>query len=93
METKLSKLVFIGDAHMAKNQSVFGIYLTRSDVESAVTALQDAGFSNSDVSVLLPENPGSKELVTEKSTKSPGGATSGAGSGAIIGGALAGWLE
>lgn len=76
---------------MAKNKSVFGIYLTRSDVESAVAAFRDTGFSSSDVSVLLPENFGAKELATQKNTKSPEGATAGAGSGAIIGGAL-GWL-
>jgi Protein of unknown function (DUF3341) len=76
---------------MARNKSVFGVYLTRSEVESAVTTLRDTGFSNSDVSVLLPENLGSHELVTEKSTKAPEGATAGAGSGAVVGGAL-GWL-
>src|ERR1039458_7996451 len=81
---------------MAKNKSVFGIYSTRSEVESAVNALKDAGFSNSDVSVLLPENIGSKELVTKElitkqSTKGPEGAAFGAGSGAAVGGAL-GWL-
>jgi hypothetical protein len=76
---------------MAKNKSVFGIYLTRSDVETAVTALKDVGFSTSDISVLLPENLGSRELVTEKGTKAPEGATIGAGSGAAVGGAL-GWL-
>jgi hypothetical protein len=80
-----------GDASMAKNKSVFGIYLTRSDVESAVTAFKDAGFSSSDISVLLPENLGFKDLVTDKSTKAPEGAAVGAGSGAAIGGAL-GWL-
>src|SRR5450432_104964 len=76
---------------MAKNKSVFGIYSSRSGVENAVTALKDAGFQHSDVSVLLPENLGSKEIVTEKNTKAPEGATTGAGSGAIIGGTL-GWL-
>jgi hypothetical protein len=76
---------------MAKNRSVFGIYLTRSEVESAVSALRDAGFSSSDISVLLPENLGSKELVTDKGTKAPEGAAVGVGSGAAVGGAL-GWL-
>jgi hypothetical protein len=76
---------------MAKNKSVFGIYQTRSEVESAATALEDAGFSTSDVSVLLPENLGSKDLATERNTKAPEGAAVGAGSGAAIGGAL-GWL-
>jgi hypothetical protein len=85
-----------GDVSMAKNKSVFGIYSTRSEVESAVNALKDAGFSNSDVSVLLPENLGSKEvitkeLVTKRSMKGPEGAAFGAGSGAAVGGAL-GWL-
>jgi hypothetical protein len=76
---------------MAKNKSVFGIYSSRSGVENAVLALKDSGFSHSDVSVLLPENLGSKEIATEKNTKAPEGATTGAGSGAVIGGTL-GWL-
>src|ERR1700716_4232509 len=76
---------------MAKNKSVFGIYSSRSGVENAVIALKEAGFSHSDVSVLLPENLGNKEIATEKNTKAPEGATTGAGSGAVIGGAV-GWL-
>jgi Protein of unknown function (DUF3341) len=76
---------------MAKNKSVLGIYATRPGVENAVQAFKDSGFSNSDISVLLPENLGSKEIATDKSTKAPEGATAGASSGAIIGGAL-GWL-
>jgi hypothetical protein len=76
---------------MAKNKSVFGIYASRSGVENAVTTLKDSGFQHSDVSVLLPENLGSREIATEKNTKAPEGATTGAGSGAVIGGTL-GWL-
>lgn len=76
---------------MAKNKSVFGIYSNRSGVENAVTTLKDSGFQHSDVSVLLPENLGSREIATEKNTKAPEGATTGAGSGAVIGGTL-GWL-
>jgi len=76
---------------MAKNKSVFGIYLARGATASALTSLKNSGFSNSDISVLLPDNIGSKELATEKSTKAPTGAAIGAGSGAAIGGAL-GWL-
>ncbi len=76
---------------MAKNKSVFGIYLKRSEMDSAVAALRDAGFSTADISVLLPEDVGSGELVTEKATKAPAGAAYGAGSGAAVGGAL-GWL-
>ena len=76
---------------MAKNKSVFGIYPSRSAVENAVTALRDTGFQQSDVSVLLPENLGNREIATQKNTKAPEGATAGAGSGAVIGGTL-GWL-
>ena len=76
---------------MAKNKSVFGIYSSRSAVENTVTALRDAGFQQSDVSVLLPENLGNREIATQKNTKAPEGATAGAGSGAVIGGTL-GWL-
>jgi hypothetical protein len=76
---------------MSKNKSVFGIYGTRPGVENAVSAFKEGGFSNSDISVLLPENLGSKEIATDKSSKAPEGATAGASSGAVIGGAL-GWL-
>ena len=71
-----------------KNIAVFGIYTNRSHAEEAVTALQQNGFRVEDVSVLLPENLGSKALATEKSTKAPEGATVGAGTGGVIGGTL-----
>jgi hypothetical protein len=76
---------------MAKDTSVLGIYSSRSAIENAITVLRDSGFPTTDISVLLPENLGSRELATEKATKAPEGATAGAGSGAAIGGAL-GWL-
>jgi len=74
-----------------KNTSVFGIYPTYSDVESGVDALKAAGFRNTDISVLFPENVGSKDFAHEKNTKAPEGATAGAGTGVVLGGAL-GWL-
>jgi hypothetical protein len=76
---------------VAKNKSVLGIYATRTGVETGISGLREAGFPNTDVSVLLPENLGPKELATDKATKAPEGAATGAGSGAVIGGAL-GWL-
>src|ERR1700687_2653867 len=74
-----------------KNTAVFGIYTDRSSVDRAVEALKDAGFSNNDVSALFPENAGTKDFAHEKGTKAPEGATAGAGTGAVLGGAL-GWL-
>ena len=76
---------------MAKNKSVFGVYSDRGSVETALAALQNEGFESSDVSLLLPENLGPRELVTQKESKAPEGAATGAGSGAVLGGAL-GWL-
>ena len=43
------------------------------------------------MSVLFPENQGTKDFAHEKGTKAPEGAATGAGSGAVVGGAL-GWL-
>lgn len=76
---------------MSRNKSVLGIYSNRNSVENAISALRDAGFARTDISILLPENLGSKKLSTQKETKAPEGATAGAGSGAMIGGTL-GWL-
>jgi len=74
-----------------KNTAVFGIYRDRQHAEQAVDALRAAGFRNSDVSALLPDNAGTKDFAHEKSTKTPEGATTGAASGGAMGGAL-GWL-
>jgi len=41
--------------------------------------------------VLFPHNEGTKDFAHEKGTKAPEGAAAGAGTGAVIGGAL-GWL-
>src|SRR6202521_1336200 len=74
-----------------KNTAAFGIYQTQADVEYAVDALRAEGFRNTDVSVLFPENKGTKDFAVEKSTKAPEGTTTGVASGAVIGGTL-GWL-
>ena len=74
-----------------KNTAVFGIYATGPAAEAAVDALRNAGFRNTDISVLFPDNQGTKDFAHEKHTKAPEGAATGASSGAIIGGAL-GWL-
>lgn len=76
---------------MGKNTAVFGIYRTRTEVEAAVDKMRRIGFRNTDISVLFSENAGTKDFAHEKNTKAPEGVAAGAGSGAIIGGAL-GWL-
>ncbi|HUS08531.1 MAG TPA: general stress protein [Bryobacteraceae bacterium] len=74
-----------------KNTAVFGIYPDQLSAEDAVDTLKDAGFRNTDISVLFPDNQGTKDFAHEKQTKAPEGAVTGGTSGAVIGGAL-GWL-
>lgn len=74
-----------------KNTAVFGIYPNRSSVEIAVDDLRMNGFRSEDISVLFPDNAGTKDFAHEKNTKAPEGATTGAGTGAVVGGTL-GWL-
>jgi hypothetical protein len=78
-------------AMAGKNTAVFGIYSNYANAEAAVGALKEAEFRNTDISVLLPENLGTKDLAHEKNSKAPEGAAAGAASGAVIGGTL-GWL-
>jgi hypothetical protein len=74
-----------------KNTAVFGLYPDQVTVSEAVEALRQAGFRNTDISVLFPENSGTKDFGHEKHSKAPEGAVAGASVGAILGGAL-GWL-
>lgn len=76
---------------MAKNTSVFGILQSRDQAEQVIDTLRLAGFRAEDISVLLPENIGNKDMGTEKSSKSPEGAAAGGATGAVAGGVL-GWL-
>lgn len=74
-----------------KNTAVFGIYPSLTSVEIGVTELKAEGFRNIDISVLFPESAGTRDFAHEKNTKAPEGATAGAGTGVVLGGAL-GWL-
>jgi hypothetical protein len=74
-----------------KKVGVFGIYPTLNSVENATDSLLRAGFSHSDISILMPESlggPKNKDMGTEKSTKAPEGAAAGVAAGGVIGGTL-----
>jgi hypothetical protein len=71
-----------------KNTAVFGIYRDRVQVESAVDTLLDSGFRAEDISVLLPDNLGTKDFAHEKHTKAPEGVAAGAVAGGVAGGTL-----
>ena len=70
------------------NTAVFGIYKTSMAAERAVDRILAAGFSNNDISVLLPDSQSSKDFAHEKNTKAPEGTTTGATAGGAIGGTL-----
>lgn len=76
---------------MAKNTAVFGIHPNRTIVSDAMDVLRQAGYRNTDIAVLLPDNQGPKDFAHEKSTKAPEGAATGAATGAALGAVLA-WL-
>lgn len=73
------------------NTAAFGIYRTENEVEYALDILRTEGFRNTDISVLFPDNRGTKDFAVEKNTKAPEGTATGATTGAVVGGAL-GWL-
>lgn len=81
-----------GDRQPKKGRTaVFGIFNSRSVLESAVNVLKERGFRNSDISVLMPSLEESQSMAHELSTKAPEGATTGSASGLVLGGAF-GWL-
>src|SRR5690242_14200975 len=71
-----------------KNTAAYGIYRTRELAETAVDRLLAAGFRNEDISVLLPDNVGTKDFAHEKDTKAPEGTTTGVVAGGAVGGTL-----
>jgi len=74
---------------MAK--SVFCVVNNEARAGDIVDALKTAGFSNNDISVLLPDKAGTRDFAHEKNTKAPEGEVTGGVTGGILGGAL-GWL-
>ena len=68
-----------------KKTAVFGIYHDRTQAELSVDRLLAAGFSNNDISVLLPDNQGSKDFAHEKNIKAPEGTTAGVATGETLG--------
>jgi len=72
----------------SKKTAVFGIYSSVSDAERTVDTLVQAGFPSRDISVLLPDNLGTKDFAHEKDTKAPEGTAAGVTAGGILGGGL-----
>jgi hypothetical protein len=72
----------------SKNMAVFGIYPNATSAELAVDSLIAAGFSNSDISVLLPDTQSTRDFAHHKDTKAPEGTAVGVTAGGVIGGTI-----
>ena len=70
------------------NKSVMGIVDSQLQAESIVDELQRAGFGQSALSVLFPDQDGVRDFAHEQHTKAPEGALAGVGAGGAIGGTL-----
>ncbi|MBV9573952.1 MAG: DUF3341 domain-containing protein, partial [Acidobacteriales bacterium] len=55
---------------------------------NTVDTLVQQGFRSQDISVLMPDNRGTRDFAAEKDTKAPEGTTTGATAGGVIGGTL-----
>jgi hypothetical protein len=73
------------------SKAVFGIVKTTRQAEEIVADLKNAMFSSNEVSVLFPDQQGTRDFAHEQHTKAPEGAATGAGAGTLLGGTL-GWL-
>jgi hypothetical protein len=69
-----------------KNTAAFGICRNRSQAEQAIDTLIHNGFRSEDVSILMPQNGGTKDFKADKNTKAPEGTAAGAIAGGAIGG-------
>jgi hypothetical protein len=67
------------------SKSVFGIATTHGQAERIVEQLQAQGFAASEISVLMPDTGGMRDVGHVKATKAPEGATTGAATGGVIG--------
>ncbi len=72
----------------SKNTAVFGIYATPATAENGVDHLITLGFTNSAISVLMPDDESTRAFAHEKNTKAPEGTTAGVATGGVIGGTL-----
>lgn len=71
--------------------AVYCIAQSRAQAETIVDDLKNAGFLSTEISVLLPDQSGTRDFAHEQNTKMPEGATTGGVAGMGVG-AILGWL-
>lgn len=69
---------------------VTGVFRNREKAERATDALNDAGFSANDISLLMSDTTRGREFAVRESTKAPEGVTAGATIGGVLGSVAAG---
>jgi hypothetical protein len=75
------------------SQAVFCVADSEARAERIVRDLRDAGFGEQYISVLFPDADGTRELSDDEAhSKAPEGASTGVGTGALVGGTI-GWLS
>lgn len=73
---------------MASKKAVIGLVASQAQAENIVAQLQHAGFSNNDISALVPDKRGTRDFAHEQNTKAPEGAVAGASAGGALGGTV-----
>jgi len=72
-------------------QTIFGIFTDRSEVEDTINKLKTKGFNPKDISIVMRDRKEQEEIGHNTGTKVAGGALSGATTGLVVGG-IAGLL-
>jgi len=66
-------------------KAIFGLAESEAQAVSIFNQLLGAGFSDHDISVLFPDETGTRHFAHEQHTKAPEGAAAGAGAGGATG--------
>ncbi len=70
---------------------ILGIFSDRNSAERAITDLENLGFNPKDISIIMKDQEGARDMARETGSNVASGAASGAATGGVIG-ALAGLL-
>lgn len=73
---------------MASNKAVIGLVPSYAQADQVVGQLQGVGFAPGDISVILPDQQGTRDFALEKNTKAPEASAVGATTGGVLGGTL-----
>lgn len=72
---------------MAKHRKIVGVFTTEEEAISAIEGLKRQGYASDDISIISKNRDDLHGVMNETGTKAPQGATAGAATGGIVGGA------